>query len=107
MPARGLQWTEKSPDPVLISTGEPASGAEERISPADFKIRTLSPDPAHAEIEITVHCFVREGLWVESEVCEVKNIRTGYVIYSTQEDAVRQAIIEHHKKKRQLGDNET
>lgn len=106
MPHRGLEWTEKSPSPKSIEDTTETAPAEP-ISAGDFQIRTMSPDPVQEHIQITVHCFVSEGVWVSSEVCEVLNTKTGMVIYSTEEDAVRRAIIEHHEKKRKKLAEET
>lgn len=107
MPRRGLKWTEKSPQPTPLEGSTAPVDATETIAQSDFRIRTMSPDPVQAHIQITVHCFVQDGVWTGSEICEVKNIQTGYVIYSTEEDPLRRAVIEHYEKKRKAAHKET
>ena len=88
---RGLIWTEKSPVPKAQQEGDaPAEGI--LIADGDFRIQAVSPEPTQAHIQTTVHCFVREGVWMESEICEVRNLKTGVVLYSTEDTPLERAL---------------
>ena len=81
----GTEWYEKD---------EKAREHQDQVHdfPEDFRIEAFSPNSQNGKLRIRVHCFVREGDWVNSEVCEVKNIETGQVFYSTDEESPEEII---------------
>lgn len=58
----------------------------------DFRIEGFSPSIHDGKLRVRVHCFVKDGDWVHSEICEVKNVETGKVIYTTDEETPEELL---------------
>lgn len=84
-PCAGVTWREKQAAPDLGDRAdEPGTESLEELRlTKDVRVEAFSPFFPGGKLRVRLHCFVRDGVWQDSEICEVRDLKTDKLYYTT------------------------